>query len=263
MADLTDVTNALVGLVEQAVYPNGLLQPSVAGVDVSIFAGHPIRNKLDDTMQAGKAMVSVFPTNKERDVTKFFRDFKDESYVPNTITAEVVNDTVTIGGTVSVPQSVVIIVDGVSYGYPLLITDTVDSIAASLSSLITGSTVLGSVITIPFDKTLVARIAVTVNVVQELGRRERVFNITCWTNDPSIRALLAPPIDILLQKNYRFVLPDGVYCHVWYDHTEEIDDLQIPLIYRRNLFYRVQYATTNTEQATSITSVIANVELTT
>lgn len=259
MADLTDVQNALVGMVEQAVYPNGISQPSVAGVDVSIFPGWPIRNVLDDEMKAGNAMISVFTTNKVKDVTKFERVFQDVQAVPVTITATVVGNVVTIGGTVSVPQAVMIVVDGVGYSYQVLITNTLDDIATALSLLIPNSIALGSTLTVDYKKSLIARIVTQISAAEELGRQERVFQITCWCNNPTIRSLLAPPIDIFFRLQYRFVLPDGFYCHMWWDNDTETDDLEIPLIYRRDLFFRVQYATTNTQTFTTVADNVLNV----
>jgi hypothetical protein len=260
MADLSDVLNVLVGMVEQAVYPNGTSQPSVAGVDVSIFPGWPIRNKLDDEMKAGRAMISVYPTNKEKDVTKFERVFQEVESIPATITATVVGNVITFGGVISVPQAVMIVVDGVGYSYQVLITDTLDDIATALSLLVPGSVPSGSTLTIDFNNSLVARIVTQSKAAEELGRQERVFQISCWCNNPTTRSLLAPPIDIFFRLNYRFVLPDGFYCHMFYDHTNETDDLEIPLIYRRDLFFRVQYATTNTQLFTTIASNVLNVE---
>lgn len=258
MADLSDVLNTLVTMVGEAVYPNGTSQPSVAGVDVSVFPGWPVRNKLDDEMKAGRAMVSVYPTNKEKDVTKFQRVFQEVSVTPPTIVGTVVGNVVTLTGTVTVPQSVMIVVDGVGYSYQVLITDTLTDIVTGLSLLIPGSIPSGTSLSVNYNNTLIVRVITQAVTAEELGRRERVFQISCWCPNPVIRSLLAPPIDIYLQLNYRFVLQDGFYAHMWYDHTNETDDLEIPLIYRRDLFYRVQYATTYAQAVPIIGNVIVN-----
>lgn len=259
MADLSDVLNVLSNMVSDAVYPNGTSQPSVAGVDVNIFPGWPVRNFLDDEMKAGRAVVSLYPTNKEKDVTKFPRFFQEVSRSDPTITTAIVGNILTLGGTISVPQAVMVTVDKVGYSYQVLITDTLDSIVASLALLIPGSSASGNDLTVQFKNSFFASIAVQVTSAEELGRRERVFQISCWCPTPDIRSFLAPPIDIALQREYRFVLPDGFFCHMWYDHTDEEDFLQVPLIYRRDLFFRIQYATTYSEINTSIENNIANV----
>lgn len=258
MADLSDVLNTLVTMVGSAVYPNGTSQPSVAGVDVSIFPGWPVRNKLDDEMKAGRAMVSVYPTNKEKDVTKFQRVFQQVSVTPETIIGTVVGNVVTLSGTVTVPQSVMIVVDGVGYSYQALVTDTLTDIVIGLSLLIPGSVPSGTSLTVSYNNTLFVKIITQSVTAEELGRRERVFQISCWCPTPAIRSLLAPTIDIYFQMNYRFVLSDGFYCHMWYDHTNETDDLEIPLIYRRDLFFRVQYATTYSQSVPTIGNIVLN-----
>lgn len=255
MADLSTVVSAIADKVSLAVYPTGPLNPSVAGVDVTIFAGWPIRNDLDDVLNAGNAMVSVFPTNKERVVTKFPRQWQQISVLTPTLTATVLDNTVTIGGTVSVPQAVMIIVDGRSpgYAYQVLITDTVDTIAASLAAMIPGATALGAVITIPNPVSIIARIAAQALAGLDLGRQDRVIMISVWSPSPTIRSLLAPPIDEYLRVNYQFQLNDGFYCMLFYDHTVETDQLELQEIYRRDLNFRVQYSTTYVQPFTTIT----------
>ncbi|HNC11731.1 MAG TPA: hypothetical protein PLF59_08160 [Cyclobacteriaceae bacterium] len=255
MAGLWDVADTLAGLVEQAVYPAGTSQPSVAGVDVTIFVGWPVREVLDDTLKAGKAMVSIYPTDKERYVTKFERVFQTVSISPATLTAIVSGNTVTIGGVVSVPQAVMVILNAVGYSYGVLITDTLDTIAAALAAMIPGASSTGQVITLTNVTRLSTSIMTQATAAQELTRQERVFQISCWTTTPDIRRLLDEPIDVYLKKVVNPVFSDGFYGLMWYDHRKEIDATELQLIYRTDLFFRVQYATTDTQQFTTIGTV--------
>lgn len=261
MADLSDVLNAICNQVVSAVYPNGPSNPSVAGVDVTIFPGWPIKNKIDDVMKAGKAMVSVFPTNKMKDITKFERIDKLISVTAPTTTITIVNLTITLGGTVSIPQSIILTVNGTDYQYTVLQTDTLASIAASLAALIPGASSVGAVITLSEASSIVGNIATPALSALDLGRQEQEFMISCWCPTPAIRDALAPPIDNFMRINYQFpIAPDNFNIMIFYDKTSLIDDLQIPLIYRRDLFYKVQYSTTQLNTYTTIAKT--NVEST-
>jgi hypothetical protein len=256
MPDLSQVLTTVTLLVEQAVYPNSTSQPSVAGVQVTIEEGWPISTQLDQDIAAGNAHVSVFPTNKERVVTKFERVYQPNTLTPATLTATVAGQTVTIGGTVTVPQAVMVIVNGQApqgYGYQVLITDTLDSIAAGIAALISGASAVGAVITIPSAFDLVARIATQYTASEELSRQDREFIISVWAPTPNIRYLLGSAIDIVFKQNYRIVLSDNYFGQIFYDHVEEVDMLEQQLIYRRNLFYTIQYPTTLTTTYTTIT----------
>lgn len=258
VADLTDVLNTLSSLVATAVYPNGILQPSVAGVEVTVCPGWPVRTVLDDQLLLGHAMVSIFPTNQERIVTKFERAFQPLSQTPATLTLTILNNTVTIGGTVTVPQAVSFIVNYVGYAYQVLITDTLTTIAAGIAALIPGATSVGPVVTITGVFSLDARVATPYSAIEELNRQERVLMITCWCTTPTIRTALGSAIRVYLDQQYRIPMTDGIYANMWYSHTNEIDMLEKSLVYRRDLNYKIQYATSATETTTTITDSYLN-----
>lgn len=263
MASLSDVLNTLTDMVADAVYPNGEMQPSVAGVPVDIFPGWPVRNKLDDTLKAGNAMVSVFPTNKARATKKFPADYQQIAETPATLTAMVIGDTVTIGGTVSTPQAVMTIVNGVGYGYQVLMSDTLTTIAQAIAALIPGASSAGVVITVPGARSLTASITTQYTAAKDISRQERVFLISCWAINPQIRDLLLAPIDEALKENYRIQMPDSFYAHVFPVETPTpfLDTLEKQLVYRGDLEFKIQYTTTKTDTFTKITKTIANVQM--
>lgn len=253
MADLSDVLDTLCEGVQTAVYPNGTSQPSVTGGQIIIVPGWPIRNQLDDTMKSGACFVSVFPTARERVTTKFPRDWQTVSIAAPTLTATIVDNTITIGGTVTVPQAVMVISNDVGYAHQALITDTLDDIAAALAALIPGASATGSLITIADSYRLITRITVQAQVAQRLGMQRRDFMITCWCPTPDLRKTLAPYIDIYFRQNFQIALSDGFYCHIWYSGTHEIDEIELVNIYRRDLIFSVQYETTFTQSMPIIT----------
>lgn len=245
MADVSQVLTTFTGLVETAIYPNGTSQPSVAGVDVQILAGYPIRSKLDQQITAGKAMVSVFGSGRERPVTKFERVFKTTNIATATIIATVNNNTVTITGTVTVPQSVMIIVNRIGYSYQVLVNDTLNSIASALANLIPNAVALNNVITIGNVYDLIARIATQATLVQELSRVDQVFEITCFAPTVAIRTALGSAIRQYIDTQYLVPMVDGVYAFITYYGTMSDDDMESKSnILIRRIDYLIQYATT-------------------
>ena len=258
MADLSQVLSTIGQNLETPIYPNGLLSPSIVGVQVTIETGWPIRSQLDRDLEDGKVHVSVYPTNTERVVTKFQRNFESLTLTAPTITLTVVNNTVTVGGTVQTPQAVMLIVNSIGYGYQILSMDTLDTIATNTAALIQGASATGSVITIPSAYDIVARVVTPYTASQELARMDRVFMISCWCPTPAIRATLEAAIDVYMKQNYRIVLPDGYFAQVFYQSMKWTDMLEQSLIYRSDLSYIIQYPTTVTNDYTAIADPFVN-----
>src|ERR1700744_3522544 len=108
MADTSDVENALKALVIAAVYPNGTSQPSIVAKDLFIERGWPVSAKLDTDLAAGKAHISIFPPEgMEPNTTRWPREEQLLTAPVHTLTATVNGNTITIGGTVAVPQNVI------------------------------------------------------------------------------------------------------------------------------------------------------------
>lgn len=248
MADLSQVLEVIAQNVSSAVYPDGVLNPSVCGVDVNVQQGWPIRSELDKFLLAGKAVVSVYPTNKERVVTKFERNYQTVSINEPTIALTVSGKTVTVIGVVETGQVVMIIVNGVGFAYSIQEDDTLNEIASNAAALIPSASAALNVITIPSAFSIVTKISRIGTAAKEIARVDRVFMISCWSNTHSIRASLGSAIDVYMKLNYKIVMPDGFYAQVFYDSTQYSDYLEKSRIYREDLNYKIQYATTVTEE---------------
>lgn len=184
MADLSEVMTALVTLVSGAVYPNGTAAPSIVGLPVMCYPGWPVPNQLNADIAAGKAHVSVFPRQDERNTTRAPLEWK-----------EVSND-----GT-------------------------------------TGTS------------------------IKEIRRQERTFQITIWAPTPAARDMIAKVVDPVLAVTSRFTLPDQTSARLIYKGSPITDMLEKSKIYRRDLLYSVEYATTVTETGYAIKENIVNTTL--
>lgn len=258
MADLGDMMMTIAQNLVTPIYPNGTGNPSIINADVRIEQGWPIRSQLDVDLQNGRAHVSVFPMGQPRDVTKFERSYESLTLTPATIFPVVENNTVMITGTISMPQAVMVIANNIGYSYGIQTGDTLATIATALAILIPNATAVENVITIENVYSLLARTANPYTASQEIGRQDQMMMITIWVNNPADRTTLASAIDIYMRENYRIVLNDGYFAQVFYNTTNLIDDLEQSLVYRRDLIYKIQYATTVANDFTSIADPFVN-----
>jgi hypothetical protein len=258
MSDLSDVLSALAAIVGQTVYPNGTNQPSLTGNLVFIYPGWPSPAKLDQDLAAGNVNISIFPKNEERNTTRYPTDQQVTVPANPTLTATISGQTVTIGGTNNgQAQNIAINVNGTPYVYAVQPTDTLPGIATAFS-ILTGGANTGPVITLPpTARILSARVGAAATVAAELKRQEKVFMISIWANSPQIRDLLAGPIDTALAGIENLTMPDGYAARLIYKNTTQTDGLQKENLFKRDLNYSVEWATT---KAGTAQQVIVGVE---
>jgi hypothetical protein len=120
------------------------------------------------------------------------------------------------------------------------------------------------VITIPEAKALVARVGGVATASREVRRQERLFQITLWC--PSVygdgspdaaRSATVKLIDPILAATDFLALPNGEKGRLRYQRTTLNDALERANCYRRDLFYTVEYPTTQTANAPEIIAVEA------
>jgi hypothetical protein len=267
MADLTDVGAALVALAATAVYPSGTGQASVTNAGVRLFQGWPDPQALDADLATGKCQVSVFPRPGGRNISRFPTDAQLLTVNTPTLTATISGQTVTIGGTVPAsnnPTNIAIEANRLVWVYAVQPGDTLTSIATALATLIAvgvpSTTNTGPVITFPATARITAaRVGVTATMVRELRRQQVQYMLTVWADTPAHRSTLASAIDVLLAKTPFLVMPDTLGARVTYADSIEIDASQKERVYRRDLCYVVEYATTEVITATQVTQQVLNV----
>lgn len=266
MADLTDVFNKLVDMSATAVYPNGTSQPSVCGKDVVLYAGWAIASRLDDDLKIQKVHVSVYARPEEHNTTRYLPDWQDLEVYPAAITLTVAGNTVIVGGTVADKHNATLIINSKSYSYSVQANDTLSSIAQALADLVSvdlTATVTGSVIEIPGAYSVVARVGTFGLSMRELRRQERTFQIVVWAATPQLRDTVASAIDVyfakyLLEHNQQITLADQSKAKVTYKGSPITDDLQKDRLYRRDLLFSVDYATTEIKEDVVITTTQTN-----
>lgn len=266
MADLVDVLNVLGGSIGGVVYPSGTSQPSILGgtAQIEVVSGWPLPSKLDIALGAGNVMVSVFPREEERNVTRYPADAIDQTVNTPTVSAAINGQQITIGGAAPSPtfyaHNVSVLANNKYYLYSVQPGNSATTIATALTALIVadiaGTSNTGPVITLPAGARISAARVGTIGIqAREVKRQAKLFQITVWAPTPAIRDALAGPIDIYLADLRRIAMPDGFWAGIEYRNTFMIDDLQKANCYRRDLFYTIEFATTQQVTATQVTQL--------
>jgi hypothetical protein len=101
---------------------------------------------------------------------------------------------------------------------------------------------------------ITARVGVVGSVIRELKRQKRGFQITFWCPSPALRDEIVAPCDAFLAGTDYLSLPDGTLGRLRYERTAVSDKVENERLYRRDLFYSVEYGTTQTMSAPKVVS---------
>lgn len=256
MADQSEVTSALAALAAGVIYPNGIGQPSVAGVTVTIAAGWPVPAQLDAIIKAGDAMLTVYPMpGMESNTTRFLPQMTPKTSIPAaSLTLTMAANQITVGGTIKAGEAATVKVNYQPYSVGVGASDTTATIAAALAAAIPNASAAGSVVTITGAFDISASVSAPVEMQSEVGRQTKVFKLVAWCPTPAVRTLLGKAVDGAFRQAPRMLLPDNTYGRLIYRGTIETDDAAKQRIYRRDLHYEVEYATTATETDNTVTS---------
>ncbi len=248
MADQADVEGVLVGLVGAVVYPGGVGEGSVLGRVCRVYRGFPVGSALAEDLVAGRVNITVFPESGGSVVTTRWGDGDEVPVVrvPGVVVS-VVGGVVSVGGVVGAGELVGLVVDGVAVVHRVVEGDDAAGVAAALGGLVRAFrevAVLGSVLVVPGAGSIVARVVADQVVVRQTRRQRRNFRVMCWCPDPITRDDVAGAIDAALSARAFIALPDGLSGRLRFVSSEVFDQTRDAALYRRDLVYSVEYATT-------------------
>lgn len=264
MADLSDVSKAIVDLIGATVYPNGTASASAFNAGCKIYPGWPNDTALSEDLRAGLLHISVFPQpGIERVVTRYPREWMERSRTTPTITASLAGHVVTIGGTITATHYATIIIGNTQAASQAAVAgDTLSTFAAALGAQITGASVVGAAITLPAaaEGRIKVRTAAPGLVMRELRRQQKGYQITIWAPSDSLRIAAANVIDPVLTENDFLSLPDTSKAWLIYRSSADNDMKETAMTYRRDLLYFAEYATTQTMSGYVITDMVTQIE---
>jgi hypothetical protein len=271
MADLSDVSNALGQLCEDALYPvKPPVGASIAAIPVLIQIGWPDPKSLDKMVSDAEAVspsihaqVTVYPRSTEKNMTRYPREWQAGPKQPKTFTLTQAGQVVAVGGaqpSIYYRQNLAIFISGKVYIFSTQAGDTPASIATGLAALIAvdlpSVTVSGTAITLPNAAHIGAlRIGTGSPVAMEVKRQEREFQLTVWAPTLAARDAIAKPIDVAVAVNQWLTFADGTSGRLLYKGSPYTDFDQKQGIYRRDLVVGVEYATEAADFAPEVIAV--------
>lgn len=262
MSDLSDVEQEIVSLVTQAVYPKGTGLQSVANATCKIYRGWPISSNLDQDLDAGIINVSVFAQDMEQKTTRYPQDYQALPIPTPALKLVVSGITITVGGTPNSPLNLAVKVNGTGYLYSVQPADTLTTIATAIAGLINANTPAsnnGGVITISAAYSITTAVGVIGTAIREIKRQKRNFTISFWCPTPELRDIVVPPVDVALSTLEYIALPDGSCGRIIYVKSSVSDRTEKQGLFRRDLFYSVEYPTTDSIPTAQIVSTILNI----
>ncbi|OIN44515.1 hypothetical protein [Pseudomonas costantinii] len=259
MASLTDVLKQAAAQIAAVVYPNGTGQPSVAGFPIRVYPGWPVPEQLEADLAAGIAHISVYPHGKDRSTTRYL----GKTWVPltapvHTLTMTVSGSVVTLSGTISA-QNIMINLNGTSYVYAVQQSDTLTSAATALAYLVPGASSAGPVITLTGAHAVLARVGGFGTAYKETKRQEQSVQLIVWANSPAARDAVASPLDSALSDSNSISFLDGSFGIIRSGGSLMTDQLQKADLYRIDLFYTIDYATTQVLNAAEVIAPVLNI----
>jgi hypothetical protein len=257
VADLSDVENALLSLVAAAAYPNGTTSPSAVPPSVvQLSRGWPDTTALAKSLTGSACQVTVYSLpGGSRNTSRYARDWSAIAFAPSTIQAASTGNVVTFSGTATAGQAAGISAARIGFGYAVQSSDTPSSIAAAIATQInsdgrlTGSASGASVTVTDGYGTVIPALGVTAGAgtsQRELRRQEQRIMVTVWAPNPDLRDGLTSAIDAVLAGTDWLTLSDGTEARIRYAGTSESDQASQAELYRRDVNFTVEYATTQT-----------------
>jgi hypothetical protein len=248
MADASDVETALADQAAATLYPLGTQNASVTGAVYRIYRGWPSDSALEADLALGNWHVSVTAVEgTDPDVPQFPANWVMTALVAPALTVSVSGGVVTFGGSAATGQLAGILIDDTAFSYRTQPGDTPASVAANLAveiNTVFFVSVTGASITIPSFTRLIARVEADQTAILPTRRQRQNFRLACWCADPASRDATASALDASLAQIFFLTLPDGSAGRLRYLRCENSDVFSTTPLYRRDLIYSVDYATT-------------------
>jgi hypothetical protein len=260
MASVDDVTHYLAKRVADVLYPGGPLLPCIVNTSVRIYPGWPVSGALQTDTEAGGAHVSVWPLQSERKVNcALGRPYQTLAKGKPTLQLRVTDSAITVSGVASSLTNVQIHLSGKKFIFHFQTGTTAEQVVRILQlNLPHAFTLMGRVI-IPVVNHLSITVTTAGTAVRELRRQIKDFQITVWAPTSQLRNTIGTAIDAALSERCPIDLGDGVPAQMFYARQFDSDAAENWHVYRRDLVFSVNYATTQTISAPEVTEIAVTV----
>ena len=252
MADQSDVEQALAAIVSGVLYPLGINSPSLIALPCRVHRGWPDAATLDADLLAGRVTVTVAGDARgQRNTTRYPDEWRPTRTVTPALLVSVAGNAATFSGSAAVGQLAGVLADQVAAVHRTILGDTPDTVASALAGALAGvagplsaTTAHGAMVQVPGVSTIVSRVLADQPSIRETRRQSQAFRVICWCPDPQSRDLAASAIDSAMAAFDFIGLPDGTAGRLRFIASIESDRAQDAALYRRDLIYTMDYATT-------------------
>ena len=245
MADLSDVEEALLRAAAEVLYPEGPAAPSVLGHPVRLYRGRPRAAALEADLAQGVAHLTVLPEARVQPAVAHHPDgWEVVDQVAPGLSVTISGRTATVSGSAHAGQVAGILVDGMAVVHRTAPGDTAEMVAAVLATYLRVRkvvTVDGARLTVAGRGPMQGRVVADRSMRRQTRRQRQLFRLTAWCGEPGRRDGLAGVVDGALSALDFLDLADGTRGRLLYRGTASAD---APRLFRRDLFYAVDYATT-------------------
>jgi hypothetical protein len=214
MADISDVESALVTIAGSVLYPSGVSSPSdvspISGCVVCTVRGWPTSQELDSVLEAGNALVTVYPIpNMSQTTTRFSQEWVTVPQDAPILTVTTYGNTATFSGAGANGVVAGVRYNRAAYSVHVAEADTPATIAAGIATQIAGASSSGGILTVPESLDFVARIGAEQKAILEVERLKDVIDITIWAPTPEIRDAIGRAIRPALREQF-VAMPDSL-----------------------------------------------------
>lgn len=264
MADQSDVEDALARLIAAALYPDGTGEASAIGRTCRVFRGWPNAGALDGDLAAGRVNISVFAEARhQRNTTRWPEEWRIVAEPAPSLAIAVAGVQASITGNGGPGMLVGLQVDALSVVHRTAAGDTPELVAASLADKLRGlgrvALSTGAVVRVPGVGFLLGRVVADRTGLRETKRQSQDFRLSLWCPDAASRDAAGSLVDARLSALAFLALPDGTAGRLRFVSSLLFDQSVNARLYRRDLVYAVEYATTLAESLPSMVFGVSDI----
>lgn len=259
MASVDDVLRFLAQQVAETIYPGGTALPGIVNAPVKVCPGWPTSALLQQDISAGGVHVSVWPLPTERKInTSLGRPYHVVSKGKPTLQFTVNGNTLALSGVASDVTNVRLSIDGQGFFFHFCAGTTAEKASISIVHRLPRAFTVLSRIIVPLASAIQVQVTTAGTAVRELRRQAREFQITVWAPTPHLRNRAGAAIDSALSDQCHIDLGDAAPAQMLYVRQFDSDNAENWHVYRRDLIFSVNYATTQVISAPEIISTAVN-----
>ncbi len=251
MADQSDVEQSLAAAIARLLYPGGAsvtgMGASAVGPPARVYRGWPDDVALARDLAAGTLNVTVAAdAANQTTTTRYSNEWLPTEILEPTLSGAVFGNTAVFAGDAGPGQIAGLLVDGFAAVHRTVIGDTPVTVALAIATGLASRNAMasGASVLVLGARRMKARVVADQPGVRETRRQRVVFRVVCWCPDPASRDTLASLIDSQLSDIAFLDLPDGLAGRLRIVASTPTDRAQTAGLYRRDLLYSVEYATT-------------------